>query len=208
MSKRSLRAENKQLRADLEATRANSGSNVAGGAIQGPIIRGATSNKGGFFKDTPGGMMSASQYSPQEMELMQKMASEGYSGLKELLGQKFNFAPIAQQARTNFTQTTIPSIAERFSSLGTGGSQRSSAFPQLLSQGGAGLEEALAALQEQYGLQEKGMNMGALGQMMGQGLTPKWENMWRPGMEAGWKTAAKSLQNTGSQLASKYMFGM
>jgi hypothetical protein len=65
----------------------------------------------------------------------------------------FNFAPIEQQARTGFAQQTMPSIAERFSSLGSGGSQRSSAFPQALSQAGQGLEEQLAALRAQYGFQ-------------------------------------------------------
>lgn len=66
---------------------------------------------------------------------------------------KWDFAPIAQQARTQFAQQTLPSIAERFTGLGA---QRSSAFGQQLGAAGSGLEEALASLGAQYGLQNRG----------------------------------------------------
>ena len=194
----------RQLRSELQAMRRSNRMQMGGGDnyMQQPPVVGATSNKGGFFKDTPGGMMSASQYSPWQMQMMQNAGQQGFKGLQDLVGQKFNFAPIAQQARTNFAQQTIPSIAERFASLGTGGSQRSSYFPQLLSQAGSDLDQQLAAMQEQYGLQEKGLNAGIYGQMFGAGMNPMWENMYRPGQEAGWKTAGKGLLNAGAQVGS------
>lgn len=182
MSRRSMRKELEALRAQVQQGQQQSQN--AGGA-QGPSVIGSTTSQGSFNRRDPGGTFSYSNRNPQTMQMMQGGAQQGLDALKELLSQKFNFGPIAQQARTNFAQTTIPSIAERFSSLGTGGSQRSSAFPQLLSQGGAGLEEALAALQEQYGLQEKGLNAGIAGQMYGIGTQPMWETGYRQGSPSG-----------------------
>src|SRR3990167_60187 len=74
------------------------------------------------------------------------------SGLQGLQQNKMDFAPIAAQAREQFQQQTIPSIAERFTSMGGCGG-RSSAFGQQLGAAGAGLESSLAALGSQYGLQ-------------------------------------------------------
>jgi hypothetical protein len=180
------------MRSELAALRqqvnmqANQGAmQPAGGYAQQPMVSGSLQNTGGFFKKDPGGMVSASNYSPWAMEQMQQMAQQGYSGLQDLLKQGFDFAPIAERARTDFAQTTIPSIAERFASLGTGGSQRSSAFPQLLSQAGGNLEKELAALQAQYAMQNKGMNAGILQNMLGQGMVSPWQNMYRPGSQSG-----------------------
>lgn len=86
--------------------------------------------------------------------------------IADILGQyqqgAFDFAPIAEQARTQFQQRTVPSIAERFTAMG---GQRSSAFGQQLGAAGAGLEESLAALGSQYGLQQQRLlqNLLALG---------------------------------------------
>ncbi len=60
---------------------------------------------------------------------------------------------------TQFKQQTVPSLAERFSSLGSG-AQRSSAFGQQMGAAGAGLSENLAALRGN-------MRNQALSQLMG-----------------------------------------
>lgn len=244
----SKRKELRQLRAQMNAMNSNPSGGMSGSAMQQPSVVGATTNKGGYWKDTPGGMMSASQYSPWAQQMMQdqtKQGAAGYAqmnqpwvmdliknlmqnggqGLQGLTDQKFNFGPIADEARANFAQQTIPSIAERFSSLGTGGSQRSSAFPQLLSQAGGDLERQLAALKEQYGLQEKGLNanifgnmlsggmnargqnMGMYGQQLGFASQPVWENMYRPGQQAGWKDTLNSVISGGSKVAGAYLGG-
>jgi hypothetical protein len=91
----------------------------------------------------------------------------------------FDFAPIAQRARTNFQQKTLPSIAERFTSMG--GGQRSSAFQQAVGQAGAGLDESLAAMEQQYNLQRQPLFQ----QMISMGLGPQFENAMharQPGM--------------------------
>lgn len=62
--------------------------------------------------------------------------------------QEFNFGPIAEQARKQFQERTLPSLAERFTSL-VGPGQQSSAFERQKAQAGVDLETGLAALQAQ-----------------------------------------------------------
>lgn len=109
-----------------------------------------------FFSDTPAQFKQVSQYTPQIQSALNQNVLQG-------LGKNFDFAPIAQQAREQFQTKTLPSIAERFTSLGQG-AQRSSAFPAALGQAGAGLESQLAALQSQYGLQQQDLLSRLLGQ--------------------------------------------
>lgn len=78
-------------------------------------------------------------------------------------GPGFQFAPIAQQARREFTERTIPSIAERFNVLG---GARSGAFQQALGRAGSELETSLAALQSQYRQAESGEQRARLQQAM------------------------------------------
>ena len=98
--------------------------------------------------------------------------------LGNILGTNLDFGPIAQRARTQFQQQTIPSIAERFTALGA---QNSSAFPQALGQAGAGLEEGLAGLESQFGLQK----LGALQGLLNLGLAPQFETVIHPAQQSG-----------------------
>lgn len=78
-----------------------------------------------------------------------------------------NFDPIEQQARSGFESTTIPTIAERFTSMGSGASG-SAAFARTLGSAGSELESNLASMkaqllpqwemqQAQYGLQRSAL---------------------------------------------------
>lgn len=125
-------------------------------------------------------------------QALQGLASQQQNQM-QMQGQNtpFDFAPIEQQAREGFAQKTIPSIAERFTSMGA---QRSSAFPQQLSQAGAGLETNLAALKAGYGMDQQRLGMEqqrlGLGQqdlqqrlllsLLGVGLTPQYESGYTP----------------------------
>jgi len=86
-----------------------------------------------------------------------------------------DFAPIEAQARAGFQQQTLPTIAERFTTMGAG-ARGTGAFARTVGAAGAGLEGSLAALkakmlpewemkQAQYGLQRGalGMQRGKLG---------------------------------------------
>lgn len=130
------------------------------------------------------------QYSPYEDKQRQMMNQAGQMGLQGLLSGQMpggmSFDPMRQQAMTQFNTQTVPSLAERFTSMG--GGQRSSAFQGALGQSGAGLQENLAAMQSQYQQQMLPMLM----QLLGIGLNPQTEQQFLPGQ-------AGMLENFGGQ---------
>jgi len=104
-----------------------------------------------YFKGTSPSVTQISKFNPQQQDVMSKL-------LQQLQGNQFDFDPIEQQARTGFQQKTLPSIKEMFTSMGAG-SQGSGAFARALGGAGAGLEESLAGMKQQYGLQQRGQNL-------------------------------------------------
>lgn len=123
---------------------------AGGGAALGGL--GALTSKKGKFQQTP-------LYNPQQQSAFSNILSQG-------LGNQ-DFGAIENRARSQFNSQTVPSLAERFTSMG--GGQRSSAFQGALGNAGAGLEEGLAALRSQHGLQQTSI-----------GLTPQFENNYFP----------------------------
>lgn len=113
-----------------------------------------------------GGTQRQSQFSQGSQDIMEQLRGLGLEGLKDPYK---GFEPIEQQARTNFTQKTVPSIAERFGAS-TGGALSSPALSSQLGQAGAGLEGNLAALKSQYGLE----NRDSLMKLLGLGLQPEY----------------------------------
>lgn len=115
-----------------------------------------------FFMGSPEQFGQMSRYSPENQQQFNSVIS---SMLGRLGGNEFSFDPIEAQARRGFEQKTLPSIAERFSSMGAGAG-RSSAFGQQLGAAGADLESNLAAQRQQYGLQRQGLmqNLMQMGQ--------------------------------------------
>lgn len=84
-----------------------------------------------------------------------------------------DFAPVAQHAMSQFASDTVPGLAERFTQLGGGGTQLgSSAFQGALGSAGAGLQESLASMGSQYGLQQRGLDQ----QQQGLGLQQQGQN--------------------------------
>lgn len=114
--------------------------------------------------------------------------------IQQLLGMlqsgQGGFAPIAQQARTQFNQQTVPGLAERFTSMGSsgGGALSSPAFASQLGQAGAGLEGNLAALGSQYKLGQQGL----LAQLASR---PSFENVFAPPQQQdqGWSNILGGL---------------
>lgn len=118
-----------------------------------------------------GSVEQVQKFNPQQQQILQFLLQQGQQGLQNPYG---GFAPIAQQARSQFNQQTVPSLAERFTAMGQN-SLGSPAFASQLGQAGSGLEEALAALQSQYGMQNQ---KNAL-QMLALGMSPGAENFYR-----------------------------
>lgn len=100
------------------------------------------------LKGRPDDVFTYQKFTPAQQLAQEAVLAQLLAGLQ---GGAFDFSPFEEKARRDFSQKTLPSIAERFSQLGA---QRSSAFPQALSQAGADLEANLAALGSQRGLQQ------------------------------------------------------
>jgi hypothetical protein len=133
-----------------------------------------------FLVGSPGQLQQFPRLSPQQLNLQQGLTPAINSLLPQATGQGgqgFNFAPIAQQARTQFNTQTIPSLAERFTSLGA---QGSSAFQGALGAAGAGLEEGLAGLESKYGLAQQGQQQQLLLALLSMALQPQHENAYFP----------------------------
>jgi len=124
---------------------------------------------GSFLFGKRGRNEQFSKYAPGVQNLINQNLTQGLQGMQ---GGGFDFAPIEQKARTNFSTQTIPSLAERFTAMG-GGANSSSAFGGAMGQAGAGLEESLAGMKQNYNLQQQQL----LQQLLGLG---QMENMYRP----------------------------
>lgn len=124
-----------------------------------------------LFGSRPAQLQSISPFDPRQLQAMERLRQ---SGLDILANPSAGFEPIAQQARTRFGQQTVPMLAERF--LGSGQNLASSGLTQQLSQAGAGLDEALAAMQAQYGMQNRAQGLQALGM----GLQPQYQFFQTP----------------------------
>ena len=109
-------------------------------------------------------------FRPQQQQAFSDILSQS---MDQFQGSDFSFGPIADRARKQFQEQTVPSLAERFTGLG---GQRSSAFGQQVGQAGADLESQLAAMESQFGLEEGKL----LQSLMGLGLTPQFENILSP----------------------------
>jgi hypothetical protein len=132
-----------------------------------------------FLVGSPGRTEQFQRFTPDQ----QGINSQLLSILPQLLqqvqgGNRGGFAPIAQQARTQFNTQTIPSLAERFTALG--GGQNSSAFQGALGQAGSGLEEGLAGLESKFNLAQGGQQQQLLLSLLQAALQPQFENAYFP----------------------------
>lgn len=149
---------------------------------------------------------------PQRIEQVERFKPSGQNALEMLLKMGGNtlqnpyegFDPIEKRARSQFNQQTIPSLAERFTSLGSN-SLSSPSFASHLGQAGAGLEEGLAALRSDYGNQSRqhGLDLLRLG------LTSPYESFGvdaQPGLAQ--PIAGAAGQGFGEYLGSKAGSGL
>lgn len=180
-------------------------------------------NNGGFWKDTKPSVSKLSTIDPQQQQYQQGLLQQAPNLLQTIMQQlgqpaqksQFDFAPIAQQARTQFNTQTVPGLAERFAGLG-GDSRGSSAVTGQIGAAGAGLDEGLASLQQHYGLQQQQFDYGAqqdrLQQLMqlfslisGQALGQNHENIYDPGQAAGYKQLIGNFASALGGMAGKYL---
>lgn len=130
---------------------------------------------------------------------------EGY--INDMLSQSQNlmrnpyagFEPIAQQAMSQYQQS-IPNILSRF---GYGHNMGSSGLNAALASGQQSLAENLAAMQANYGLQNRGQGL-----QMGQiGMTPTFSNYQTSGSQGLFGQLAGPLMGMGLSAATGGMLG-
>lgn len=164
----SIKDRNRASRQRAEADAAARRSSSAGSSGFIP-----SAQSGNWWSGSPAGVETFNQYTPEQQAALSQALRYSLAGLGQ---NQFDFSPIESQARRGFAEKTIPGIAERFSALGA---QRSSAFGQQLGAAGAGLESDLAAMKQNYNLQQQ----QALQNLLGIGLKPQFESLYRPGQE-------------------------
>ena len=117
-----------------------------------------------FLLGTPSRFERIKKFDPQRGAAFGDILQQALSGLQEVRG---DFAPIAEREVSRFKRETVPSIAQRFTTMGA--QSRGSGLEEALQRGGADLSTSLAALGSQHGLQRQGQLM----QLLGMGLTPQ-----------------------------------
>lgn len=138
-----------------------------------------------FLVGQPGQLQQFPRLSPQQLQL-QGQAGGAAQQLLPQVQQGFDFAPIAQQARTQFNTQTIPTLAQRFTGMGQ--SRAGSDYMHALGSAGAGLEEGLAGLGSKYNLAQGGQQQQLLLALLSMALQPQSENAYfpsRPGLLQG-----------------------
>lgn len=115
--------------------------NLPGGP---PQVKG-TIPSGNILTGTPAYTQQFARYNPQQQNAQQQLLQQGM--------QNSNPDILLKKAQENFYKKTVPTLAERFTSMG-GGAQNSSAFRNSLGEAGVGLEGELAGIRSNIGLQQ------------------------------------------------------
>ncbi len=135
-----------------------------GGLLSGLMgMLGASKQKGGvkdFLFGSPERDIQYQRYTPEQQGGLDQMLQQGL--------QNFNPDALENLYTKRFQEDIIPSIAERFTSMGDG--QRSSAFESALGRAGSDLTTQLAGLRSQMGQQQ-----------LGYGFSPRFDTAREPG---------------------------
>ncbi len=143
----------------------------------------------------PAKQRNISRLTPQQQQWNQQRGEMGMEGLRNPYA---GFEPIEQNARSKFQTSTIPTIAERYTSMGSGG-QNSSAFDASNLQAGADLESNLAALRSEYGFKNRQLSGDLLNQSMGQNFDTRFEQQQPGFLQSSLGALAEPLGQYGAQ---------
>jgi hypothetical protein len=119
------------------------------------------------------------QFATQKPSQIARSEEAGNRGLQMINNPYEGFGPIAEQANQNFYQNVVPTLSERFTSMGGRGSAAlsSPAFASQLGAAGAQHSTGLAALQAQYGQNQQQIGQG----LLNFGQQPQFENTYMGG---------------------------
>lgn len=164
----------------LQGTLGGAGTGAAIGSMIAPgigtaiggALGGVAGGIGGLFSGgEKGGVKQAQTLNPQQQQILSMLLGQGQQNLQNPYA---GFEDISNYAQNQFNQNIVPSIAERFASLGNN-ALSSGAFATQLGQAGRGLGDTLALLRNQYGQQNQ---QNAL-QQLSLGLSPSFQNFYQ-----------------------------
>lgn len=113
---------------------------------------------GNWFNGNPEIFRQVPKYTPGVQNGVNNVLQQGFENLQNPYQ---GFDNISNNAINQFNTQTVPSLAERFTSLG--GGQRSSAFQSALGGAGADLQSNLASMRELFGQQNRGQSLQQIG---------------------------------------------
>lgn len=142
------------------------------GGIVGLGGRGGGGGGGRFIGEMPAQKEKIGKFEPDQLSILKQLLTQGFESI--------GGTGIDDLARKRFSEDTIPSIAERFTAMGSGG-QRSSAFQGTLGRAGSDLEAQLAAMGQQRGMQKLGM-----------GLQPRFDTAYSPASQGMYQPGRQS----------------
>lgn len=142
---------------------------------------------------TPGKVSQVNRFNSGQQGLQNQLLSQVSGMLGNQNKTKFDFSPIASEARNRFYTETVPSIAERFTAMGGSGSQSGSAFQGALGNAGANLERGLKSLETQYGLQQQGLDNQQLNSLLQMVFQSPYESIYEQGQPGFLQGAAGGL---------------
>jgi hypothetical protein len=137
--------------------------------------------------EVPGGVHQAQNFNPQQLSALSHLLSSAPNMgpiVQQMLSGAMNpqespwFKPSVDQARRELFQDTIPSIASRFSNMGSGG-QRSSGFRNALQSAGVDFNSRMALGGAQHGMQLLNMGLNRGNDMLQMGLQPQFSNYYK-----------------------------
>ena len=151
---------------------------------------------------SPAGFQQSSPYAEWETPYFQQAAQQGAQNLQNPYA---GFESIENLARHNFQTQTIPTLAHRFSSMGSN-ALSSPVYNEINQQAGKDLELGLAALRAQYGMQNQ---ENAL-RMLQFGTPLLYNNQWQegtPGLMSllGPEGAGPALGKLGASALGSYL---
>jgi len=153
-----------------------------------------------WFSSTPGQFKQApSSYTQPQQAGFAQALQMALGGLQDPYK---GFAPIEQRARSQWQSNTLPSLIEQFT-VGAPSGERSSAFAGALGGAGTDLEESLAAMRSQYGLQQQGLSQ----RLLGMGLTPQNQYMYQQEGPSGIMQLLQMLAKGAGGAGAGFMMG-
>lgn len=120
---------------------------------------------GGMQGGVPQGAQMLPRYTPQQQSFLDAIFPLVQQGIA---GDKFDFGPIADEARHKFNTQTIPGLAEQYTAGLRNTDFGSSGFARALASGAGDFERGLAAQRQGFNFQRQQMLSGLLPSLLGQ----------------------------------------